>query len=86
MKGRALIALNLKRLRLERGISQEQLAADAGADRAYISQLEHRRGNATVDFLDKLALKLNVPMAEFFKVPEPGSKKPKALPVGRKAR
>jgi transcriptional regulator with XRE-family HTH domain len=86
MKGRALVALNLKRLRLERGVSQEQLAADAGADRAYISELEHRRGNATVDFLDRIASTLEVPLAEFFRTPEPGLRKPKPLPVGRRAK
>ena len=55
MDGRSLLAWNLKRLRLERKIPQDQLAADSGVDRAYVSELEGKQGNATVDLLDKLA-------------------------------
>ena len=84
MNGRALFAWNLRRLRLERGISQECLAADSEVDRAYISELENKRGNPTVDFLDKLAACLEIPILEFFKIPEQGAKRPKPLPGGRK--
>ena len=83
MKGRALFAWNLKRIRIERGISQERLAADAGVDRAYISELERKEGNATLDFLDKVAECLEVPLVEFFREPEPGAKKPKSMLGGR---
>lgn len=86
MKGRALFAWNLRRLRLERGISQERLAADSEVDRAYLSELENKRGNPTVDLLDKLAACLEVPILEFFQIPEQGSKRPKPLPGGRKPR
>ena len=53
-------------------------------DRAYVSQLERRLGNATIDLLDRLAKALEVPLAEFFREPEKGAKKPGTLPVGRK--
>lgn len=84
MKGRALLALNLKRLRLERRVSQERLAADAEVDRAYVSELERGRGNATVDLLDKLAASLETPLHEFFREPKPGAKRLLPLPVGRR--
>lgn len=84
MNGRALFAWNLRRLRLERGVSQERLAADSEVDRAYISELENKRGNPTVDFVDKLAMCLDVPLLEFFREPEPGAKRLKSLPGGRK--
>lgn len=86
MKGRAIFAFNLRRLRLERGISQEQLAADLEVDRAYVSELENKRGNPTIDFLDKLAASLDVPLHEFFRLPEPGARRPKPLPSGRPPR
>ncbi|HXC56658.1 MAG TPA: helix-turn-helix transcriptional regulator [Rhizomicrobium sp.] len=86
MNGRTLLALNLRRLRLEREISQERLAADATMDRAYVSELERRRGNASVDLLDKLAKALKVEIADFFRTVEPGARKLKPLPVGRKRR
>ena len=86
MNGRALVAWNLKRLRVERGVPQEALAADAKVDRAYVSELERKQGNATVDLLDRLAFALDVPLQDFFREPEPGAKKPKPLRVGRKAK
>jgi transcriptional regulator with XRE-family HTH domain len=85
MNGRALLAWNLRRLRGERGISQELLAADAGVDRAYVSEIERERGNATLDMLDKLAGLLDVPIHELFREPKPGEKRPVPLPGGRPA-
>lgn len=67
MNGRALVAWNLRRLRIERGVSQERLAADAGVDRAYVSELERELGNASVDLLDRLAAVLNVAVGELLK-------------------
>ena len=37
---RQLFAINLRRLRHERKVSQEGLAYDAGVDRAYLSRVE----------------------------------------------
>lgn len=86
MNGRALVALNLRRLRIERGISQERLAADAVVDRAYVSELERQLGNASVDMLDKLAAVLGVDLGQFFIKPSPNDPEIAPLPVGRKAR
>ena len=86
MDGRALLAWNLRRLRAERGVSQERLAADTGVDRAYVSELERGLGNASVDLLDRLATSLGTPLAEFFKMPEAGAEVPKSLPAGRRPR
>jgi transcriptional regulator with XRE-family HTH domain len=84
MNGRALLAWNLRRLRNERGVSQERLAADSGIDRAHVSDLEREQSNASVDLLDRLASELDVGIAEFFVVPAEGSARPDVLPKGRK--
>lgn len=86
MNGRALVAWNLRRLRTERGISQERLAADAGVDRAYISELEREQGNASVDLLDRLADVLGVPIGDFLAPVAAGQAKIEPLPAGRKPR
>lgn len=83
MNGRALVAWNLKKLRTERGISQERLAADAGIDRAYLSEIERQLGNASVDLLDRLASVLGVSVSAFFVLPEQGEAEPRSLPSGR---
>jgi DNA-binding XRE family transcriptional regulator len=84
MNGRALLAWNLRKLRVEQLISQEKLAADAEIDRAYLGGLERQVENPTVDLLDKVAHALNVPLAELFKVPTAGESPPKPLTGGRK--
>lgn len=83
MNGRALVAWNLRKLRTERGVSQERLAADTGVDRAYVSELERGLGNASVDLLDRLAEVLKVPVMAFFVEPEDPADRPMPLPSGR---
>jgi len=85
MKARAIFAWNLRKLRHERGISQERLAYDAGVDRAYVSEIERERGNATLDLLDRLASVLDVPVGAFLVQPKRGEKRPLPLRGGRKA-
>jgi transcriptional regulator with XRE-family HTH domain len=84
MNGRALVAWNLRRLRVLKGISQEKLAADAGVDRAYLGGLERQEENPTVDLLDRIAGALMVSVSEFFVKPKPGAKPPAPLRGGRR--
>ncbi len=84
MNGRALLAWNLRRLRTERGVSQERLAADTGIDRAYVSEIERELGNPTIDLLDRLAELLGVRVAEFFDEPPQDGERPQSLPSGRR--
>lgn len=86
MNGRALLAWNLRRLRVAQGVSQERLAFDAGVDRAYVGGLERQTENPTVDLLDKLAQTLETPLTEFFAIPEKGAEKPLPLKRGRPKR
>jgi len=63
---RTLLAANLQRLRLEQGHSQEHLAELAGFHRTYVSQVERRVANATIDNVERLANVLGVPVAVLF--------------------
>ena len=49
----------MKRLRTERGWSQEALADAAGLDRTYISGIERVVRNPTVSVVDRIAKALN---------------------------
>ncbi|WGS03211.1 helix-turn-helix domain-containing protein (plasmid) [Bradyrhizobium sp. ISRA443] len=84
MKARALVAWNLRRIRVDRGISQEKLAAYAGIDRSYMGGLERKSANPTIDLVDRLAETLGVHLSEFFVQAPRGAPKPKILPKGRK--
>ncbi|WP_082077527.1 helix-turn-helix transcriptional regulator [Bradyrhizobium sp. LTSPM299] len=84
MKARALVAWNIRRIRVDRGVPQEQLAYDAVIDRSYMSGLERQTENPTIDLLERLAETLGVQLSEFFLQPAKGATTPKALPKGRK--
>ena len=86
MNARALVAWNLRRIRVESRIPQEQLAYDAGIDRSYKGGLERRTANPTIDLLERLAQTLGVHISEFFVQPPKGASKPKPLNAGRKTK
>jgi transcriptional regulator with XRE-family HTH domain len=79
-----VVARNLRRMRVRRGISQEALAVDAGIDRTYVSRLERGLENPTVNVLEQLAAALDAEIVEFFVIPRPGEPLPKPLPGGRR--
>lgn len=60
MRLRAIVARNLRRLRAERDITQEELAERAGLNRNYVGMIEREENAPTVDTLEKLAEVLQV--------------------------
>jgi transcriptional regulator with XRE-family HTH domain len=84
MKARALVARNLRRLRVRRGFSQEVLAVDAQIDRTYVSRLERGLENPTVAVLERLAEALGAQIVEFFAIPRRGEAPPQPLRGGRR--
>jgi transcriptional regulator with XRE-family HTH domain len=84
MNARDLVAWNVRRLRVLRGISSETLAADADVDRAYVSRIERGVANPTVGILEQIAAVLGVAMTELFVVPRPNEQRPEPLPGGRR--
>jgi len=59
---RQRLAKNLRQLRGQKGLSQEQFAFEAGIHRTYISDLERGTRNPTITVVEKLANSLNVTM------------------------
>ncbi len=84
MDGRKRVAWNLRRIRVERGLSQERLAIDAGVDPSYVSLIETETYNPTVGVLDKLAGALAVDVSELFTPLDPNAPPP-PLRRGRKS-
>jgi transcriptional regulator with XRE-family HTH domain len=66
MGAKELVAWNLRRLRVAQNFAQELLAIDASVDRTYISLLERGLENPTILVLERLAIALDVQMAELF--------------------
>ena len=57
---REIVAANVRRLRLERGYSQEELAHRVGIDRNYVGMIERRKNSPTIDMIERLARALKV--------------------------
>ena len=55
---------NVRRLRAERGLSQEELAARAGLHRTYVSSVERGQRNISLDNIKKLADQLGIAASE----------------------
>lgn len=54
------VGFNIRRIREERGLSQEELAALAGLHRAYVGQIERGEKNIGLKNLEKIAKALEV--------------------------
>lgn len=63
---RRLVGQNVRKLRLAAKISQAELAARMGVDRAYVSGLELGQRNPTVITLWHIAKALGVPLQSIF--------------------
>ena len=58
MDWNAIVAANVRRLRVERKLTQEQLAHDAEIDLTYLGGIERGRRNPSVEVLGRIALAL----------------------------
>lgn len=61
------IATNIKKLREQKHLSQEQLADKSGLHRTYISLLERKKKNVSIIILEKLAKALQVDICDLIK-------------------
>ena len=72
MDVRQRIGWNLRRLRKKHDISQEDFATDSGFDRGYISGVERGVRIPSVLVLERIAVALEVDVAELFDAREAG--------------
>lgn len=59
-ESRRRVGANVRRLRLERGLTQEALALESGLSRNQLIELEHGRRGVLFERLDDLAVVLQV--------------------------
>jgi transcriptional regulator with XRE-family HTH domain len=64
MDVRQRLACNLRRLREQKGLSQEKFAFEANIHRTYVSDLERGMRNPTITVVEKLAKALGVSLGE----------------------
>jgi transcriptional regulator with XRE-family HTH domain len=63
---RLTLAINMKRLRIAKGLSQERLAALARLHPNYVGSVERRERNISIDNLEKIAMALGVSLPALF--------------------
>lgn len=63
------LAWNVRRLRKERGLSQEKLAGKCKSEQQSVSLIESGRANPTLKMVESLADALGVPFTDLFQVP-----------------
>ena len=68
-----IIAMNLKQLRTERGLTLGQLAKESGVSKAILSDMEKGESNPTINTIIKVSKGLNVPYSRLMEGVEPES-------------
>lgn len=59
-----LFAMNMRRIRKEKGLTQERVAEAAGLHPNYISSVERAERNISICNIERIAIALDVTMAE----------------------
>ncbi|MBM0170854.1 helix-turn-helix transcriptional regulator [Altererythrobacter sp. C41] len=67
MDVRQVFGTNVRRLRLEKGLSQEEFGFAAGIDRTYVSGVERGLRNPTLLLAEKFARGLDVELSELLR-------------------
>jgi len=65
-----LIGENIRTLRRDRGLSQEQLALRAEINASYMGQVERGEKNPTIDVLGKISQALQIPLEKLVHIEE----------------
>ena len=64
-----MVGTNVRRLRLERGVTMEGLAWAAGASKSYLSRVEAGKNAPSLTMLRALAIELEVPPWQLLQPP-----------------
>lgn len=61
---RLVFARNIRLMRIDAGMSQERLAAEAGLDRTFVGTLERGQRNISIDNIELIAKAIGAPARE----------------------
>lgn len=86
MEAKKLVGWNLRRMRVAKGLTIEELAGRCDADVSYVARLERGQVNVGIVLLDRLVRQVGGRLADLMIEPDPGAKPPKPLKAGRKSR
>lgn len=84
MDVKKIVGRNLRKLRVEREMTIEDLAGEAEAETSWTARIERGMVNVSVDQLARYAKVLKVKVVDLFIEPAPGAAAPKPLKAGRR--
>lgn len=61
------VGIRIRQIRLEKKLTQEELALEAGLNRAYIGYIERGERNPSTETISKIAKALKVPLYTLYK-------------------
>ncbi len=64
------VGARIRSIRVENGLSQEDLAAKAGINRTYLSQLENSKSSPTLEVLERIARAMDTAAATLISDPQ----------------
>lgn len=67
MELKRILGKNIVERRIQADITQQQLAANAEISVSHLRNIEHGRGNATIDMIERISRSLNVLPEDLFK-------------------
>ncbi len=70
MKIKEKFGIVVRDLRLNKGISQEQLAYEAGIDRTYVGHIEKGSRNVSIEIIEKFANYFQMSISDLLKIVE----------------
>ncbi len=79
--GAPVVGANLRRIRLERGLSLERLAQASGVSRAMLGQIELDQSTPTINVVFKITRALNLPFSALLTAPS--AERAKVLPAAK---
>lgn len=67
MELKRILGKNIVERRIQADITQQQLASNAEISVSHLRNIEHGRGNATIDMIERISRSLNVLPEDLFK-------------------
>lgn len=85
MEARRIIGWNVRKIRVEKNLTMEELADRADVDFSSLARLERGVLNATIGIIEKLARALDARLVDLVAEPPKGAKPPKPLTPSQRA-
>lgn len=83
-EARKIVGWNVRRIRVRRGLTMEELGGAAEVGPAHVARIERGAVNSSVDVLERLAGALGVGLVELFRPLARGARPPPPLKAGRR--